>query len=198
MPGIFPVAYFGPVAYYREMAQAGEILFEVHEHYVKQTLRNRTSILGPNGVQILSIPVIKPGGNKTLTKDIRIAYAENWQKNHWKAIESAYSPSPYFEHYGQEVKEMIDFEESSLFHFNQNIHQNIVRWLGLDIQSGTTEMYTPALENDFRNQFKDTGDLSEKSYTQVFSPEGKFVPGLSILDAIFNLGPMARKLIIDK
>ncbi len=200
MPVIFPVAYFGPVSYYQKMLQAEEISFEVHEHYVKQTLRNRTTILGANGIQNLSIPVIKPNGNKTLTKDILISYAENWQKNHWKAIESAYSPSPYFEHYGSEVKELVDFQTEDLIHFNQNIHQRIVQWLDLKLEEGFSHSYLTDVDpaNDLRSAFKETAISANYSYTQVFSPEGKFIPDLSMLDAIFNLGPMARKLIIDK
>jgi hypothetical protein len=38
---------------------------------------------------------------------------------------------------------------------------------------------------------------AEHEYQQVFVSKENFVPDLSILDAIFNLGPMARKLLID-
>lgn len=198
MPAIFPVAYFGPISYYQKMVQAGEISFELHEHYVKQTLRNRMMILAPNGIQNLSIPVIKPQGNKTLTKNIQVSNVENWQKNHWKAIETAYSPSPYFEHYGPEVKELIDFQNTNLVDFNQNIHHSIVRWLGLNLRESFTDSYIPepAGTGDFRNWEAPGETSSGTEYVQVFSPAGKFVPGLSILDAIFNLGPMARTLLI--
>lgn len=198
MPAVFPVAYFGPVAYYQQMVLAGTVAFEVFEHYVKQTLRNRMLILEPNGVQNLSVPVIRPHGNKTLTKHILISNAENWRKNHWKAIESAYSSSSYFDHYGSEVKELIDFQSENLVDFNQNIHQRIVKWLDLPVQDTFTDKYAENVssEIDFRRSFKEAE--SDHIYTQVFSPENKFVPGLSILDAIFNLGPMARKFVVKQ
>lgn len=196
MPAVFPVAYFGPVAYYQQMVLAGTVELEIFEHYAKQTLRNRTLILEPNGVQNLSIPVIKPHGNKTLTKDILISNAENWRKNHWKAIESAYASSAYFDHYGSEVKELIDFQSEKLVDFNQNIHQRIVKWLDLPVQDAFTDKYAENVssETDYRRSFKEAE--SDYVYTQVFSPQNKFVPGLSILDAIFNLGPMARKIVV--
>lgn len=197
MPAVFPVAYFGPVAYYEQMVRAGEASLEVMEHYVKQTLRNRAVILGPHGVQNLSIPVVRPFGNKTATKDILISDTENWRKNHWKSIESAYSPSPYFDHYGMEVRELIYFQAERLVDFNRNIHQRIVRWLDLPVQATFTESYASlSQEDDLRNRFNDGALVSPHVYIQVFQPEGKFVAGLSILDAIFNLGPMTRKLVV--
>lgn len=200
MPAVFPVAYFGSVSYYKSLVQAGEISFELFEHYVKQTLRNRMAILSPNGVQNLSIPVIKPQGNKTITKNMLISDAENWQKVHWRAIESAYAASPYFEHYGSEVKQLIEFDSENLVDFNLNIHSRIVQWLDLPIQTRFTDTYSTELQNgqDFRNAFRELDLQADYHYTQVFSPEGKFVADLSILDAIFNLGPMARKLFVEK
>lgn len=200
MSSLFPVAYFGSVAYYKKMVQMKAISFELFENYVKQTLRNRTTILGPNGIQNLSIPVIKPDGNKTLTKNIQISHAEKWEKIHWRAIESAYSPSPYFDHYGTEVKELIYSEEINLVKFNLKIHETIVSWLELPVECLTTHAYlkTPEAGLDFRDDFQQRQQDETYSYVQVFGqPEG-FIPDLSILDAIFNLGPMARKLFIDK
>lgn len=199
MPAIFPVAYFGPISYYQKMVRAEEIALELHEHYVKQTLRNRMSILGPNGIQHLTIPVVKPQGNKTLTKDILISEAENWRKKHWKAVETAYSPSPYFEHYGIEVRNALEYQSENLVDFNLNIHRMVSGWLGFDLKESVTETYEVApTSDDFRNDFKEANLSNGYNYVQVFAADGKFVPDLSILDAVFNLGPMARKIIVDQ
>ena len=63
-------------------------------------------------------------GNKTLTKDIQISYEEDWVKNHWKALESAYMHAPYFEHYGIEIYKLISSKEKSLINLNQTIFKN--------------------------------------------------------------------------
>jgi hypothetical protein len=196
MTPIFPTAYFGSISYYKSLVQMEAISFELYEHYVKQNIRNRMSILGANGLLNLSIPVEKPNGNKTLTKDIRISYAENWQKNHWKAIESAYAPSPYFEHYESEVKELIFSQNSNLVDFNLQIHLKIVEWLSLPIDHKFTESYEFEL-NPFQDFRKLNWPSTENSnYIKVFSSENILEDDLSILDAIFNLGPMARNLLI--
>jgi hypothetical protein len=197
MPAVFPIAYFGSISYYQKMVQMKLISFDLHEHYVKQTLRNRISILSVSGIQQVSIPVAKPNGNKTLTRDIVISNAENWRKLHWKAIESAYSSSPYFEHYSSEVKELIDNAETNLYRYNLKIHQRIVSWLQLPIKSDVTSSYDLKLSEDldFRMSFNNLEKKIDYNYQQVFSPNEKFEGDLSILDAIFNLGPMARNII---
>lgn len=199
MPAVFPIAYFGSISYYQKMVQMKSIQFELHEHYVKQTLRNRITILSVSGIQQLSIPVAKPNGNKTLTRDIVISNAENWRKLHWKAIESAYSSAPYFEHYSSEVKELIDNAETNLYRYNLNIHQRIIDWLQLPISVDVTNSYDLELsaEFDFRMKFNNLQETVDYQYQQVFSPNEKFEGDLSILDAIFNLGPMARNIITN-
>lgn len=197
MTSIFPTAYFGSISYYKSLVQMEAISFELYEHYVKQTVRNRMTLLGANGMLNLSIPVEKPNGNKTLTKDIQISYAENWQKNHWKAIESAYAPSPYFEHYESEVKELIFSKNSNLVDFNLHIHLKIIKWLSLPIQNQFTENYTINSNsiNDYRNLNWPT--IENSNYIKVFNVENVSENDLSMLDAIFNLGPMARNLLIQ-
>ena len=134
-----------------------------------------------------------------MTKDVLISNAENWRKLHWKAIESAYSSSPYFEHYGPEVKELIDNSETNLQLYNLKIHQRIVTWLQLPITFDYTEDFDPNLSVslDFRRYFNTRESSVNYRYQQVFLPPNKFEGDLSILDAIFNLGPMARNIITN-
>lgn len=200
MTPIFPTAYFGSIAYYKSLFSFPSILIEGNENFVKQSLRNRCDIQSSNGAQQLSVPVVKINGSKTKTKDIMLSYDTDWQKNHWKSIQSAYSSSPYFEHYEDEVKNLIFNTESTLLKFNKTIHETISNWLGIETAINFTDEFDMELskEMNFRNKFDKNSsiDLSEfKHYTQVFENEIGFIPNLSILDAIFALGPMARKLI---
>lgn len=197
MCATFPIAYFGSIDYYQKIVDEKAVDWEIYEHYVKQTIRNRMTIIGPNGIQALSIPVSKVNGNKTQTKDIQISRAENWEKNHLKAIETAYGASPYFEHYVQEVHELIYQKTNSLIEFNWNIHARILKWLELPIETNFTSEYTVDIERDYRSAFDERNTQRSDSYVQVFLENGNFAPDLSILDAIFNLGPIARKLLID-
>ena len=200
MTPIFPTAYFGSISYYKSLFSFSSILIEGNENYIKQSLRNRCDIATSNGILQLSIPVKKINGSKTKTKDIQISNDTNWQKNHWKAIESVYSSSPYFDHYETEIKELIFNDEVNLIKFNNLIHNSIAQWLGIKTEVSFTSEFIHNLneEIDFRNQFDKKNHIDKdsfKTYHQVFENEIGFIPNLSILDAIFALGPMARNLI---
>jgi hypothetical protein len=113
---------------------------------------------------------------------------------HWRAIKTAYSSSPYFDHYGMEVEELINSDNPDLLEFNSGITTRILKWLDLDIKLSTSSFYTTQGSMDYRNHFK-SSDSSPSPYIQVFENEA-YSDSLSILDAVFCEGPMARNLLL--
>jgi hypothetical protein len=197
MTTIFPVAYFGNIAYFRELIQAEHGILEVKEHFVKQTLRTRCEIATANGLLQLNIPVVRKNGSKTVLEAIEIAYETDWRKSHWKAIESAYASAPFFEYYGSEVHELIYANEKNLVLFNLKITQRILSWLDISLELKTSEEYLHSTEIlDFRGS-DFLGSAGMATYTQVFNTAEAFNPNLSILDIIFCEGPMARNWVVQ-
>ncbi len=196
MLSLFPAAYFGSISYYRELVRAETPVFEQWETFPKRSLRNRCQILDPNGFLELSVPVSKPRGSKTQTKDVRVDYSTDWQKKHWRTFMTSYSSSPFFDHYGMEVEEIIFSDPVFLLDLNGAIHEKINSWLDLGIPFTLSETYHKENIHDFRSgkTFGKQKDLPV--YQQVFVSKEEFIPDLSMLDAVFNLGPMARKLIL--
>lgn len=195
MSAVFPTAYFGSIAYYKRAVSQGEIQWETHEHYVKQSLRNRMQIVSANGILPLSIPVIKPNGSKTCTKDIRIDHSNPWAKIHFKAIESGYASSPYFDHYASEIQALLFNKTDLLVDFNRAIHNQVISWLDLPISLSETKEYT-GIDIDFQADEIDPSKLEIQPYTQVFQNAQPFHAEVSILDAVLCLGPMARRLMV--
>lgn len=188
---VFPLFYFPPVAWFSALVkEKSSIFFERFETFPKQTYRNRTTIYAANGKLSLMIPIQHSGSR--VMNDIQISDVENWRKQHWKSIESAYRGSPYFEFYQDKIQSAIFLEESSLLKFNQNalnILFNILKW---DVPFQFTEDYTKEIEGtDYRNQCsaKSKVDLGYPEYYQTFDEKFGFIENLSILDVIFNLGP---------
>ena len=196
---IFPTCYFGSIAFYQKWVAAKRPVIELHEHFIKQTLRSRCEILGPNTIQTLSIPVKKTKGNKSTIEEIELV-SDGWQKIHLKSIETAYASSPFYEYYESELFELINFECVMLSDFNNNIHKRILNWLDFPAELFTTHSYL-LNENytlDYRLNSFDLDAKSFENYTQVFRAKDECVQNLSILDLILNQGPMARNWISTK
>jgi hypothetical protein len=192
--------YFGSIPYFQSIAKCSVIAIDVHEHYKKQTWRNRTQILESNGPMYLSVPVMRRNGSKTPVKDIRINYDTDWRKDHWKALQSSYKHAPYFFYYGEQIKELIYQEEEVLYKFNLNILKQLLTWLDLDINVLFSDKYeAPEGPEDFRIAL-DTKQFTtpQENYIQVFSDKYPFLPNLSIIDLLMNEGPLARNFLIPK
>lgn len=190
----FSTVYFPTINYLRAFCEADNPVIDLGEHCTKQTERVRASILTANGVQKLSVPIIRPNGNKTSVKDIRISYVEDWERDHWRTIKTAYGSSPYFEDYSDKIYAWIHSKKESLFELNNLIFSEITVLLELPIEQKFDFNYIDNPTNDYRDF---DYNCIELPYHQVDFGQTEFIPNLSMLDALFCVGPMARKLIIS-
>ena len=201
---LLSTAYFAPIRYFSKLAIYPEIYIEQHENFIKQTYRNRTVILGANGPISLIVPVEKGRAQKVKIKDLRIAYDEEWQRNQWRTIFSAYNSSPFFEYYADDIETFFRKKYNFLFDFNQQITETLTEILEIPLILNLTEEFEQIPENclNFREQISPKNHLIDpdphfmaQPYTQVFSEKFGFIPDLSILDLLFNEGPSARVML---
>lgn len=184
-------AYLGPVSYYQTVASADQVRIEQYDHYHKQTYRNRCRILTSNGVMDLSVPVINTGA-KMCVKDLRIAYVENWQQVHWRAIASAYNSSPFFEYYRDDFEPFYTRKTEFLIDLNMELMRVVMELIGLKTEVSLTDDYlTETSPLDLREAFspKTESTLPLRPYYQVFDQKFGFVRDMSVLDLLFNMGP---------
>ncbi len=189
---ILPIEYFPNIEYIAKLLQYDKVIIEANENYLKKTYRNRCDILSANGVITLSVPVIQKKNTKILIKNTKISYAENWQKEHLAALESAYNSSPFFEYYIDDFKHFFTNKYNNLFEFNYKILQLVIQTIGIKKEIEISNSFIEIENNysDFRFSISKKRNLNiNKKYVQVFSDKYKFEPNLSILDVIFNLGP---------
>lgn len=191
---LFTTAYFPCISYMARFLRVKEPLIEVCETYHKQTYRNRCRVMTANGVENLSVPVVKVNGNHTMTKVVAVSYKEHWQQIHRRCLESAYKAAPYFDHYYDYIRPVFETRFERLIDLNDAALMAVLKMLKSEIEIVHTTDYVRQTENDLREAFSpkkeiDCGGFPQ--YYQVFSTKFPFTPDLSVLDLIFNEGPHA-------
>ena len=191
---LFTTAYFPSISYMARFLQEDAPVIEIWETYHKQTYRNRCRVMTANGVESLSVPVVKVDGNHTMTKDVAISTIEPWQHIHSRCLESAYKASPYFDHYYDYLRPVFEGHFDRLIDLNDAALQAVLKMLKTKKEIAHTTDYVREAENDLREAFspKKAVDASLfPTYYQVFSEKFPFAPDLSVLDLVFNEGPEA-------
>lgn len=196
---LLPLVYAGNIAYYRQVKNHPVVQFEWYEHYVKQTYRSRCSIYGANGKLDLVIPVEKGKQGHRAMKEVKISYAERWQRIHWKSLESAYRTSPYFEYYEHHIVPFYEKKIDYLVDFNTQLTEKLLNLLDLSVTATTTTEYQEKPENrlDLRHLADTTFEVKEnfEPYTQVFENKKGFIANLSVFDLLFNCGPHSHQYL---
>lgn len=174
---LLSTTYFGSVDWYSALLRSTEpVQIDTNETYVKQTTRNHCLIATANGIQKLTVPVTVPeraaDGSKPRTKDVRISDHGNWRHLHWNALSSAYGMSPFFDYYADDILPFFEERWDYLLDFNQAIKDKMLELLSVPSAHAATERRTTP-------------------YYQTFQRRHGFLPGLSILDLLFNEGPEA-------
>ena len=131
MTPLLTSAYLAPIRYYARLYAAKQVVIETHEHYVKQTYRNRCLIAGPNGVQALTVPIEKPAFGKAAMRDIRISDHGNWRHLHWNALQSSYERSPFFDYYADDLRPFYENHIEFLLDFNEGLQHTVLDLLDL-------------------------------------------------------------------
>ena len=215
---LLQTTYFGPVQWYQKLKRYDHCVIEQYDSYQKQTYRNRCVIATANGLQALTVPV-EVGGKKEEVREVRISDHNQWRRVHWNALQSAYSESPFFEYYADDIRPFFEQKYEFLIDFNEAIRQKMCELLDIE----TSVSYSSGFRvqgsgfmvqgswfrvqgsgfrvqgsgfRDFREVIhakhpQEDPEFQPRSYWQVFQHRYGFQPNLSILDLLFCMGPEA-------
>ena len=196
---LFTTAYFPCISYMAHFLREERPWIEVFDTYHKQTYRNRCRVMTANGVESLSVPVVKVNGNHTMTKDVVISYREPWQHIHSRCLESAYKAAPYFDHYYDLLRPIFETRFERLIDLNDTALKAVLKMLKVEKEIVHTTDYVKDVDNDLREAFSPKATPNPDAfppYYQVFETKFPFTPDLSILDLVFNEGPETINVII--
>jgi hypothetical protein len=202
---LLQTTYFGPVQWYQKLKRYDHCVIEQYDSYQKQTYRNRCVIATANGLQALTVPV----DHSPLTidhvqcKDLRISDHNQWRRVHWNALQSAYSESPFFEYYADDIRPFFEQKYEFLIDFNEAIRQKMCELLDIETSvsyssgfrvHGSGFMVHGSGFKDFREVIRakhpqEDAEFEARPYWQVFQHRYGFQPNLSILDLPFCMGP---------
>lgn len=195
-------AYLPNIWYFSKVFNYDFTLVEQWSFYEKQTYFNRCTIATASGRMDLSIPVEKAVG-KQCVSDVRVSHHNNWQQLHWRAIKSAYNSAPFFEYYEDDFAPFYEKKYQFLLDFNMELTRLIMTLLDIKTKVQLTEKYIDFHANDFREMIHPKKlscvdkDFVDVSYYQVFKQRNGFIPNLSVVDLLFNMGNESRIVLRD-
>ena len=194
---LLSTTYFGPIQWYQKLYRAESVQIERWESFQKQTYRNRCIIATTNGPHALTVPIERQF-TVNYIKDIRISDHGNWRHLHWNALQSAYGESPFFEYYQDDIRPFFEQRWDYLFDFNEAIREKMCELLDIQPKVDYSKKFTvyslSSCVPDYRMVIRPKNpepdpDFTPKRYYQVYEQKHGFLPNLSILDLLFNMGP---------
>ena len=212
---LLQTTYFGPIQWYQKLYRYDHCVIEQYDSYQKQTYRNRCIIATTQGLQALTVPVENEKGDgrneKCLMRDVRISDHNQWRRVHWNALQSAYSESPFFEYYADDIRPFFEKKYDFLVDFNETIRQTICDLIDIHPHVEYTQSFLSPQSSQHTSQSSQLSPLAThlsdyrevisakhpqpdatftpKDYWQVFRQKHGFLPNLSILDLLFCMGP---------
>lgn len=204
MTPLVSLAYAPPVAWFALLWPCDTAMLETQENYQKGSLRNRCYIAGPNGLQRLSIPLLKGKNQQQALRDVRLAAGEPWQRQHWRSLRTAYGNAPYWQHYADALAPFYERKFTFLIDFNLEL----LAWLGdklrFPCRLQPSETYAPKPAGppaaDYRDALpEEPGQIppwfAPSPYPQVFQEKHGFLGNLSAFDLLFCTGNRAGEFV---
>ncbi|PIX49293.1 MAG: hypothetical protein COZ53_01135 [Candidatus Altarchaeum sp. CG_4_8_14_3_um_filter_33_2054] len=183
----------------------------------------RNKILAPNGPIWLTVPV-KDRGKMLKINDVEIAEG-NWNEKHWKSIEVSYCKAPFFNEFKDDFKAIYMKKWVKLCELNAELIKKIMEILEIDtklvfssdvpVKADKNERIIEIIKyfgadiyisgrGDGSQRYVIPEDFKKNNINLIFNEfkhpiykqnYREFVPNMSVIDLLFNMGAKAKESI---
>lgn len=192
--------------------------------FEKNYFQNRNKIRTQKGWSWVTVPVITKGRYPQLINQVEINNNVRWRKKCWTSIFMNYSKASFFPQYNNFLKSIYDREWTSLADLNEEIIRYIIHALGIEVeiiraselgvtgrrtdllleicQKLNADVYLSGISGkDYLEEYKFTEQGIKVIYQEFYHPIYKqvyepFIPGMSIVDLIFNHGDKSLDILM--
>lgn len=192
-PGVIvlPPAYLGSVEYYAAMAAFPQATVDWGMKFDKRMkTAHRCDVADTHGVRQLTVPIVKPlSMTGARWSDIVISSHGAWWHVHLETLKSAYGRTPFFEYYLDEFERFYTSERAGerLADYCKGLDALLRRLMG--VETAVRDDASAVADGfDCRGEIP-AGLVNTIPYYQVRSLSQGFLPGLSVVDLLFNMGP---------
>ncbi|MGF1565483.1 MAG: WbqC family protein [Flavobacteriales bacterium] len=190
---VLPLCCFPDRLWFARYRGADSVVIDLGEHYVKQSYRNRFTLMGSHGPFVCTARVQGQKGQKMAMSDIALVDDE-WRRVALRGLRSSYARSPFWEHYAERIESIILHKHERLVDLNRAALDFLLDGMGMVEKHRFSDRYVEVDEGwmDFRMDAEPGCEENHlPAYPQVFEDRHGFVGGLSALDLLLNTGPEA-------
>ncbi len=193
MHAIRPPEYFPALPFWALVLECDRVILADTFQYSRQSFQNRARLKTPDGWQWITIP-LKGGQRGRPIAEVEIDNTVPWRGKHLRALQYNYRTTPYFEAFEDRFEAFFKRDWRTL----GSVSVASVRLVCeiLDIPQPVAQSEGGLPDPGSRELVLETDRAVKGGKILKFEPEckdyrqnfGGFEPGMSILDALFNLG----------
>lgn len=215
--------YLPGIILFSKIFLSDAFMFVGHCQYVRKSWHSRNRIRVRDGEYWLSIPV-KTAGHFCQSINNTEILDEYWKKKHLGSILQTYRKRPFFDLYYPDLENLILKSNSKLGDLNITLIRRIINWLEIptmildsrdyQIVGNKTDMLISMCEsvgadhylsNEGSRDYVDEKLMADSGiqhcwqiFNHPFYEQGlTFMGNLSVVDLLFNVGPMAHEVVRD-
>lgn len=193
-----PIPLFPSVQWFQCAQQVNVKIVKGGYLYNKSYPTNKVYLLGANGLQMFSFPIMGGRSTKCSVETLPLFEFDKHAQHFLKILMSNYGNAPFYFHYGPELAQLIQQPYQSI----AALHIAVLNWCCDKLKMVRFQLWDATIVD---GQFMSTHDWKKLmtpaepcdagAYAQLFEEKNGFIGNVSILDVLMLEGPLASQYL---